>query len=236
MTLIHAIILAIVQGLTEFLPVSSSGHLVLTQALLGLTGEHLLFDTVVHLGTLLAVLVFFARDLWALARGAVGELGRREYGRHLRFAVLVAWANLPIIVVGLLAKDWLKATFEAPRIAAGLLLVTGVLLLLTRRPRPATTTSMLELSFKWALIIGLVQCAALLPGISRSGVTICTALFLGVEHEAAGRFSFVMSIPAVTGAFVLNAFEQESLSAVLTAPNLVGFGVSFAVEIGRAHV
>jgi len=210
----QAILLGLVQGLTEFLPISSSAHLVLAQSLLGIEPPGLSLEIAVHLGTLAAVVAVFARDLGELLRAAgrlVGAGARgawprgwpaREPGAAL-LATLVL-ASLVTASVGLAAEPWLRGAFEEPRVAAALLLVTGGLLWGAGRISPGTR-SVAAVDWRDGLLVGVAQGVAILPGISRSGVTIAAGLLNGLDRDAAARFSFLLSVPAILGATALEA-------------------------------
>jgi len=192
----EALILGIVQGATEFLPVSSSGHLVIAQALMHIRIPGVAFEVAVHVATLLSVLIVYRSRVLALARGALK--GEREAWRYLGLLVV---ATVPAAAVGLGAGGAIEALFDAPAVAGGALLVTGTLLWSTRRPlgrNPKGKPGILA-----ALLMGLAQAFAILPGISRSGATVVTGLWLGVEAEEAAAFSFLMAVPAILGAAVL---------------------------------
>lgn len=221
----QAIILGVTQGLTEFLPVSSSGHLVLLQNLFGLHKPELLFDISLHVGTLMAVCVVFRRDilsiLGALIRVPVtrkSSLDIRILYRQddsIRLAWMIVMGNIPTAVLGLLFHRIADQIFGTVGIAGAMLLVTGTFLWLSRyigrSERPVNQMTVID-----ALLIGLVQGLAILPGISRSGATISMALFLGLNRELAGRYSFLLSIPAILGALVLEidfAAIQTHMSA-----------------------
>ena len=208
----QAVALGALQGLTEFLPVSSSGHLVLLQNLFGLQEPELLFDICLHVGTLAAVCVIFARDIGHLlltffrlpslshSHGGVRNLVAEH--ADARMIVLIVVGNVPTAILGLLFHQVVDIIFGSVLIVGGMLLITGTVLWLTRRA-PDDDRSVILFTVKDALIIGLVQGLAILPGISRSGITISTALFLGINREVSGRFSFLLSIPAIVGALAL---------------------------------
>ncbi len=206
-----AIILGVVQGLTEFLPVSSSGHLVLGGRLLGLNEPHLLFDIVVHVATLVATVIFYRKSLAEMARDSVRALGlwrqglpAEAFARHpaARFVALIGVGSLPTAAVGLTFQKPLEAMFAAPTLVAAMLLVTALVLFATRFA-PAVGRSLAEMRWRDALLIGLAQGCAITPGISRSGATIACALLLGLDRELAARYSFLLAVPAVAGALVL---------------------------------
>lgn len=229
MTTLDAIILGLIQGLTEFLPVSSSGHLTLGKALLGITEKGILFEVVVHLGTLLAVATAFWPDIVWLVRGIFALLPGRPSGgaatessdsAALTYLGNLVLATIPAVLVGLLFKAEIEQAFGSPLLASMLLLVTGGILLLSRLGR----RSQGGINAKRSLLIGVSQALAILPGISRSGTTISTGMLVGVEREEAARFSFLMAVPAIAGAFVLQ------LKDLLDAPP--GHAYIFALFVG----
>ncbi len=197
------LLLAVLQGLTEYLPVSSSGHLVLGRELIP-GGEALPEDATIevllHLGTLLAVVLFYRREVAALAAGLFGR-GEDPAGQRRLLGLLVV-ATLPAVAVGLFGKDAIEAAFTTPVVASVCLLVTGAGLWWSRR-LPAGGRGLAQVTVGVALVIGVAQACAILPGISRSGATIITAMAFGLGVEAAAAFSFLMSIPAILGAAVL---------------------------------
>jgi undecaprenyl-diphosphatase len=227
----QAVALGILQGLTEFLPISSSGHLVLGQAALGLDKPQVLFDVLVHVGTLTAVLVFYRKDVWRILRAWALSIGGRSGDPvSARTAWLILLGTLPITVIGLIFKDVIENAFGNPRGVSLALLVTGAVIFLTKFVR---TGSRMEDQVTWkdALIIGALQAAAILPGISRSGATIAAALLLGIDREHAARFSFLLSIPAITGAFI---FKSRHLAEVSTSDLLPYFLGTVAAALAGA--
>lgn len=233
-----AVGLGVVQGLTEFLPVSSSGHLVLGGELLGLTEPHLFFDVVLHVATLLATVIFYRRYLAEVFVDTWRGLGALRSGQGLRqatdahegflFALWVTLGTIPTGLIGVLFKDPLEALFGAPRFAAGMLLVTAGLLLLSLLAKK-NTLGIGQLGPWRVLMIGLIQGFAIIPGISRSGSTIACALLLGVERELAARFSFLLSIPAILGALALKILGGHGHAADL---GLVSVGFLAAALTG----
>jgi undecaprenyl-diphosphatase len=214
----NAFLLGVLQGATEFLPVSSSGHLVLGQGLLGVSLPGIVFEVVVHLATLLSVTWVYRARLGALVRG-VTVAPDPEARRTVAY---LAMATLPVAIVGVWLGDQVEALFSAPRFVGGALLFTGAVLFSTRwalRRPPAG-----KLGVSVALAIGLAQCVALLPGVSRSGMTVTAALWFGLPPVEAAAFSFLLSIPAILGAAVLQAPELTS-----AASDIGGFplGVGF---------
>jgi undecaprenyl-diphosphatase len=196
MTLLESIILGIVQGATEFLPVSSSGHLVIFQELLGVHTAGVVFEVAVHVATLVSILAVYRTRVSSLAVGAV-----RRDAESLRYLALLVVATVPAAVVGLLAKDAVEALFDNPVATGVALLVTGLILWSSRTAMPRATGSIP--TWGAALLIGVAQAFALVPGISRSGSTVVAALWLGVAPREAAAFSFLMAIPAIGGAAVL---------------------------------
>jgi undecaprenyl-diphosphatase len=201
----EALILGIVQGLTEFLPVSSSGHLELGSAIFGLTEENLTFSIIVHGATFLSVLVVFREDILNL----ITSLFKFQWNAETKFISLLILSAVPVGLVGVLFKSDLEALFEGRIALVGfMLLITATLLFLTKYAPPSNK----EVGVKSALIIGLAQMCAIMPGISRSGATICTALFLGIDREKATRFSFLMVLIPIFGASFLELIELTQLT------------------------
>ncbi len=232
MTLVQAAVLGVVQGLTEFLPVSSSGHLVLVPHLLGwrLSGrEAFVFDVLVQWGTLFAVFAYFRRDLAQIIAATVRELGR---GRPLasqdsRLGWQIALATLPAVVVGLLFKDQIEGAFASAR-ATGLFLFATAGLLVAAETIGRRTRGLETLNWWDAWWIGCAQVLALLPGVSRSGATIAGGMARHLDRETAARFSFLMSVPVMLGAGVLALRDLASLesTAAMLPPLLVGFATA----------
>ncbi len=215
--------LGILQGLTEFLPVSSSGHLVLLQSWLpGFQEPGVLFHATVHLATLGAVLLYFRRDVGILARAAVSP--RRSDPAAVRLLGLVAAGTLPTALIGLLFKDGLERLFSSVPTAASMLLVTGALLVATDRVR-AQGADVERMRVWHALLIGLAQGVAIIPGLSRSGATLAAAVLSGVGRDLALRYSFLLSIPAILGAFMLQllSYGPDGIRDV----NGPGYAVAF---------
>lgn len=206
-------VLGAIQGLTEFFPVSSSGHLILVPVLLGWPDQGLAFDTVLHLGTLAALLWFFRAELWSLA---VRVFKRDVDGRRAReFVLKLAVATIPAVIAALLLKDAIESVFRSGNLVAFNLALWGLVLLWADRSVQAGVKdeSVESVSWKQALAVGLAQPLALIPGTSRSGITITAGLFSGLSRAAAARFSFFLSIPVVAGAGLSGLsdfFEQGS--------------------------
>ncbi|MCX7750406.1 MAG: undecaprenyl-diphosphate phosphatase [Candidatus Bipolaricaulota bacterium] len=218
--MIRYALLGLVQGLTEFLPVSSSGHLALGGLLLGVESPGLALEAAVHLGTLGAVLLLFRRDLLGLAQGLARDPGARRY------VLLLALGTLPIALVGLLLGDVLEGAFASPRAVGAGFLGTAALLALGRVATRRTRREAVNAAD--ALVVGLAQGLALLPGISRSGATVAAGLVRGLRPEAAARFSFLLSIPAIGGASAL-ALARAAGDPGLSLPALA---VAFLCAFG----
>jgi undecaprenyl-diphosphatase len=226
MDLFQAIILGIVQGATEYIPVSSSAHLVLTPWLLGWPDASFAFEVLVQWGTLVGVFVFFWQDIMAIVKGVLtGLLQRQPLGTvEARLGWLVVAATIPAVILGLLFKDFFEAMYSSPAAAGGLLIFTAILLVAAERYGQRLKT-LEQLGWLDAVIIGLWQAGAMLPGISRSGATIGGAVLRGFNRTDAARFSFLMSIPALLGAGVIalkDLLDSGSLAAELPAIT-VGF-------------
>lgn len=207
--LIEAIFLGIVQGLTEFLPVSSSGHLLLSQYFLGMDQDRfgLSFDAAIHTGTVLAVVSFFWRDLLRMARAFLASLPDPDFqDQDQRMAYLILVATVPAGIVGLLFENFFETAVRNPWIVVTNLVLVGVLFIVGEAFGRQSRTSD-KLSFREAVGIGLAQATALVPGISRSGATITLGLFLGLRRDEAARFSFLMSVPITTAAALLSLTE-----------------------------
>lgn len=201
MNLLQALILGIVQGATEYIPVSSSAHLVLVPWLLGWPDATFEFEVLVQLGTLVGVFVFFWADIISIVQGVVQGLlrGKPLATFEAKLGWLIVISTIPAVVLGLLFKDYFEAAFAAPVFAGGLLILTAILLAGAERAG-ARQRQLQELGWLDAVIIGFWQAAAILPGISRSGATISGAVFKNFSRPAAARFSFLMSIPVLLGA------------------------------------
>jgi undecaprenyl-diphosphatase len=219
-SLLEALVLGLVQGLTEFLPVSSSGHLVLGQALLGIDLPGVTFEVTVHLATLCAVLWVYRRRVGSLAAGAV-----RGDAASWAYVGLLALASVPAGLAGLLARDWFESAFGRPVFAAAMLIVTGFLVYSVRFS--ASRAKDPSPSARQAVWIGIAQAAAILPGISRSGATVAVGTWRGVEAVAVAEFSFLMSVPAILGAGLLQLGDVGSVGG----PRSIVLGAGFAAAL-----
>ncbi|MBM3249690.1 MAG: undecaprenyl-diphosphate phosphatase [Candidatus Omnitrophica bacterium] len=204
-------LLGILQGLTEFLPVSSSGHLVIFQKLLGVAEEGVVISVVLHAGTLFALAIFFIRDLLAILR-------------HVRLLLFILAVTLITGSIGIAGKDFFEGLFGSPRLVAFALIFTGLVLLVTKRSCAGTRE---KPGFKDALVLGLAQATSIIPGLSRSGMTISTLLFRKFAPETSFKLSFLAAIPAISGALLLEAGKVD-LALKAHAPELlIGFIFSF---------
>lgn len=232
LTYVHAVILGVVEGLTEFLPVSSTGHLTIAEKLLGLTVDDpavTSFTAVVQLGAILATLIYFWRDITRLVRAwAAGLRDRSRRGDpDYRLAWLVVAGSIPVGVAGLALKDVIIGPLRSLWVvAAGLIAWSAVMVVAERRATQARGER--DLTLKDALIIGVVQCFALVPGVSRSGATISAGLLLGVDRVTATRLSFFLAIPALTAAGLYELKDVDT-AVVGIGQILVGTLVSFVV-------
>jgi undecaprenyl-diphosphatase len=190
------IVLAVVQGLTEFLPVSSSGHLVLVPSIFGWTDQGLAFDVAVHFGSLIAVCVFFRFDIAGLSRGLHSIIVGNDNNDESRMVVYLGVGTIAVAVAGLLFVDWIAANLRDPIVVATTLTGYGILMAVADRISPSER-NIADIRIGDALIIGFAQALALIPGTSRSGVTITAARFLGIARQDAARFSFLLSAPAI---------------------------------------
>lgn len=221
MTPLEAAVLGVVQGLTEFLPVSSSAHLVMAEALLGVRQPGVLFETLVHVATLGAVLWVYRGRVEELARGVLGW-----EAESVRYVGLLALASVPAGLAGVLGRDVFVSAFDRPAAAAALLLVTGAIVWSLKRtagaarePRPGP----------WqALVVGIAQALAIFPGISRSGSTVAAGVWRGVEPVRMAEFSFLLSVPAIGGAAIL---ELDGLGAAAAAGGAPALGVGFLAAL-----
>ncbi|HYI96729.1 MAG TPA: undecaprenyl-diphosphatase UppP [Bryobacteraceae bacterium] len=230
MPVYQAIILAIVQGVTEFLPVSSSAHLALAPWLFGWKDQGLAFDIALHLGTLLAVLIYFARDWTQIFAQAFGINYRPDPELRLNRTMLwlLALASIPIGVIGFLFKDEAETTLRNPIIIGTMLIVVGIVMWYAdkvgRRERGVGSIGLID-----ALTIGCAQALAVVPGTSRSGATITAALFRGLDRQAAGRFSFLLSTPAVAAAgakALYDLYKEGGIAPEMQAPFYAGIAAS----------
>ncbi len=220
---IHTLVLSVLQSITEFLPVSSSGHLILLPFILGWQDQGVALDIALHIGTLLAVCVYFARDLWTMF------IGLFTGGNSRKTALLLIVATLPILVLGLFAGNCIEQVFRSPYIVAVMLIVFGVILWLADRYNKADK-NISQMTYKDALLIGIAQCLALIPGTSRSGITMTSARCCRLNRSDAAKFSMLLSIPAIgaAGGWLLLKLVLNHQMRVLNEVFLQGVLFSFA--------
>ena len=223
MEIIKAILLGALQGLTEFLPVSSSGHLVLGSQLLDFQEQGLAFDVFVHFGTLVSVCIVFRKELAAMLAAPFAIFGGhadKEQKHYFLWDIYVVVATLPAVVVGLFLKDSIEGIFSNILVVYCMLFVTGVIMTIT----PRIKEQAVELNSPRALLIGCAQAMAILPGLSRSGSTIFAGMLLGLNREMVARFSFIMSIPAILGAGVLQSKDLINNPPEFSSLLVIGAG------------
>ena len=239
MTILEAVVLGVLQGITEFLPVSSSGHLVLMQYFLGIKESQIFFDVMVHFGTLGAVIIVYYQLIGSLVRTGFATLFQADFYRHPRLTISntpdlrLIWflllGSIPTGLIALLFKDSLEVIFGKPMVVAGMLIITGLILQLSRlgQRRRQTETPLRA----WHTpLVGIVQGLAIIPGISRSGSTISISLLLGLSPQVAAQYSFLLSIPAILGAVVLKLKDVGEITiapAVIAAGTLTSFIVGY---------
>ncbi len=247
MSILEAIFLGILQGATEFLPISSSGHLVLIPAIFGLSQPSLTIIAIAHEGTLLAVLIYFRRELWQILKSVVAGIWQREPFKSddARLGWLIVLGSVPAAVAGLLLEDYFERVFGSPTSAAFFLIVTALLLVIAERIIKGDKL-LNQMSWIDTTVIGIFQMLALIPGISRSGSTITAGIWRGFDRSNAARYSFLLGVPAILGAGILslvNLLETGGLStqwpallAAFSAAAIVGYAcIYFLLAWLRSH-
>jgi len=229
MTALKSIILGIVQGLTEFLPVSSSGHLVIFQKLLKFNDPGVLFEIAVHLGTLVAVIIYFRKDIWEIIQSIFNwrkdAPENIKYAHHLLFYLIIA--SVITAIIGFAFKNIFESLFENTVLVGFMLIITGGILFASDKIRNTTKKKM---SVPSSLLVGFAQSIAIIPGISRSGATITTGIFTGRTRDLATRFSFLLSIPAILGATILKIKNMQSaMSSSEVVLNFILGGIVAAI-------
>jgi len=226
MTLFEIIILAIIQGITEFLPISSSGHLLLPAELLGWVNQGLAFDVAVHVGSLLAVMIYFRSDIANMTVDWFTKGFTRQQTQNSKLAWYVIVATIPAVVVGFLLKGWIEENARTALVIAATTLFFGAVLWYA--DATAKRTQPLEkLSMRQAVFIGLAQVMALIPGTSRSGITMTAGLMLGLTRESCARFSFLLSIPIILGAGLLATYDLIKVNEAVDWRALL-YGAAFS--------
>lgn len=239
--ILRSVVYGIIEGITEWLPISSTGHMILAEQVLKFSFSDAfmeMFRVVIQLGAILAVVVLYFKKLWPFC----GDNGRDSgFAKHFRWPVIKLWckiivACLPAAVLGLLLDDWMDAHFYNSVVVAVMLIVYGIaFILVERRPRVATTTKLSRITYQQALIIGMWQVLALIPGTSRSGATILGGLLCGLSRAAASQFTFFLAIPVMAGASGLKLVKFVAKGGTFAAPEvaalLVGCVVAFVVSL-----
>lgn len=222
MTLLDALILGIIQGITEFLPISSSGHLVLTEHLLHLEVSQLKgFDVVLHAGTLVAIFAYFWKDIWAAAR-------------NLKMIGYILLATIPAGVLGLTLEDWLDEVFRDPSMIFGVMILLALYFVIAEKFPPQKNKT--QFTWRNTFVMGLAQAVALIPGVSRSGSTISAGLLFGLKREEAAKFSFILGIPAIAGATLLTGIKVVQGEAPMPETSMVIMGFLVSAVVGYVSV
>jgi undecaprenyl-diphosphatase len=232
--MLHALLIAVIQGATELFPISSLGHAVVSPAVVQWnldqkSAAFLPFVVLLHTGTALSLLIYFWRDWLAIGTGVAGLSSPHEVREARRVLLLVVVATIPAVVLGFTFNHFIKSLFSTPLIAAGFLVVNGFMLLVGEGLRGRGDRPLSDLKIKDALVIGCWQCGALLPGISRSGATIVGGLLRGIDHAGAAHFSFLIALPIIVGATVL---EVPHLLRADLAPGVLGLAFAAAAVAG----
>ncbi len=234
--LFQVISLAIMQGLTEFLPISTSAHLVLPSVLFGWPRQSLILDVAMHAGSLAAVVVYFRHDLAHFSGGLWNWFREGQADVYVRLMAQVLTATLPIVALGILLRDWVEPNPRSLFLIAATTVGFGLLLWVadTRIPRSGTTE--FEVSWRDALLIGCLQMLAIVPGTSRSGITITAGLLLGMSREAASRFAFLLAIPTLFGTTLLGTIGAMQLQAPVVWPEVcIGFSLAAVTSFLSIH-
>lgn len=218
MNMLEAIILGVVQGIAEFLPISSSGHLVLFQKLFGIDEPGMLFDVILHIGTLIPIMVVYWSDIW--------ELIKKPFQKYVYMLII---ATLPAVFVGLFFEDYIDALFATGQLLGFGFLFTGIMLMYADKKTTGQKTEE-DMTYADALFIGCMQGIAVMPAVSRSGSTISGALFRNINRESAAKFSFLMSIPVIGGALLLQILDIAKGDVVLEQINYLNYFVGFVAS------
>jgi len=234
MSLIESLALGIIQGITEFFPISSSGHLVVIEKIMNLPMKEMLsFDIYVHFGSLLAILIYFRKDIFQIIIDFLYLIRHFSYKNMKNNQMLyLIIATIPAVIVGLILKPYFGETFRSETLVGGMMIVTALYFVITEKLKKKST----ELTIKHSLLIGIAQAFAILPGVSRSGMTISTGVYMGLDKEKAARFSFLMGSIVILGATVLSLADL-SKTALLVNYSMVIVGVlsSFVASLFAIH-
>lgn len=236
MDFLRAVVLGVIQGLTEFLPISSSAHLAIFPKFFGWEDPGAAYTAVIQIGTELAVVLYFWRDIWTIGSGWVRGVFSRDArdAPEWRMGWFVIIGSLPIVILGLLLQDMIDREFRNLWVIGTTLIVLGLVLGLAERVG-RKTSPIEDLTMKHAILLGVAQAGALVPGVSRSGATISMGLFLGYERAAATRYAFLLAIPAVVGAGIFKAKDIGGENTYGVGPTVVGTVVSFVVGLAVIH-
>jgi undecaprenyl-diphosphatase len=232
MSFINAILLGILQGLTEFLPVSSSGHLVLAQHFLGVKeSENILFEVFLHFGTLLAVIIFFRKRIWELILSLFGKKDYRTTNNAHNDRMIIIYLIIATAVTGvvyLCAGNPIESLYHKPLVVAFMLIITGIIVFASDYVKKGNISAA-KMGFPRIIFIGLIQGIAIIPGLSRSGSTIAASIFSGIKREEAAEFSFLLSIPAILGANLISLDLFHTLNFNQLLVYLAGFFAAFVI-------
>ena len=239
MDYLRAAILGIVQGLSEFLPISSSGHLILVPALFNWPDQGLAFDVGLHLGTLLALVVYFWRDWWRMGMAAMRDVTARgmriaDHSQESKLLWLLVLGSIPAAIAGLLFNSWVEEELRQPWLVAIALAIVGIVMWVADRSTQRLR-GLDSIGPRDAILIGLAQAVALVPGVSRSGATISMGMFRHLTRDAAARFAFLLGTPAFVGAAALKARDLTSISGHEAVELSIGFACSAVVGIVVIH-
>lgn len=237
MSIVDAIILGFVQGVTEFLPISSTGHLILVRSLFSVDDSHALaFDAIMHLATAAAVILYFRNDIWLLLQTLLRKLGRLPVNdRDFTLMKALLLGTIPAVILGLLLEDLMESTFRSPLLVAGVLVAGSVLFMLAEW-RYLHSLRRDEMTPKKGFKIGLFQSLALIPGMSRSGASIAGGMFMGLSRHEAARFAFLLAIPVIAGAGTKKLLELlSSEGSVEWGAVLIGSVVAFFTGLAAIH-
>ena len=236
MLILQIVVLALIQGITEFLPISSSGHLLLVPALTGWKDQGVLTDVMVHMGSFLAVVVYFWKDCINLTMGFIDML-RGRTNAWGRLALLIVVGTIPAVVVGIILDKigFMDMVRHMPVIVAWNAIIFGILLYVCDR-FGLSIRRMADMTWTPALIIGVAQAVAIIPGVSRSGITMTAGRALGFERPEAARFAFLLGIPAIAGAGVLHLGEAAATGVTITIPMILTMVLTFFVALGTITV
>ena len=236
MTLLHALILALLQGFTEFLPISSSAHLILPSQLLGWPDQGLGFDVSVHVGTLTAVIIYFRKELLDMSGAWVNHVFHNRPSQEARLAWAVLWGTVPVGIFGLIFKGFIEENLRTSLVIASTTLIFGLLMWYADRLASTNNRDEHQLTIKDVAIIGIAQAIALIPGTSRSGITMTAGLLMGLNRSGAARFSFLLSIPVIILAGGLKSLDLlQQTQPVQFQYMLIGMLVSAITALFVIH-